>query len=232
MTTPNERPHVNLDELVIVVSIPGTIPVLINPDFLRYNEIIDPEWSVELPIIIESKYSQVNYTNGLSLVATEERLVISQTGQPSLTDENVVSPEVVNRYLKLVPPAVEYESVEINPTFSIRIADSDVGSLLSPLHELQVSLLHNEVKPDMQVRSLYAFDDKWIGFHVVEETGEDSNDIVAIRFVGRVHHQASGETLREQAESVECFLRNWQEDVDDFLDLTYKFYSKYSQKED
>ena len=226
----SDRVTIHLEELAIVLSAPGAIPTLINPDFLRYNRIVDPSWAIELPVVIESKYSHVSYTNGLSLTATEERLIVSQRGSP-LSMEEIVCPGVIESYLEQVPPATEYQSVQIEPVCSITIADSATGQLLSPLNELKIGLLHGDVVPEIQVRSLYQFPDKFIVLQVVEHRTEDEEGLALIRFLGRIYHQVKGDSLREQAMYIVSVVKEWQQDLGDFLKLTRQFYSKYTQKE-
>ena len=149
MTTPNKVPSIKLDELAITLSTPGAIPVLINPDFLLHNGIVERAWAIELPVIIESRYAQVSYTNGLSLIASEDRFIISQVAQNghSLNVDEIVCPEVLVRYLSLVPPAVGYQGVQIEPVCSITMDDSEAGRLISPLHELKKGLPYIDVIP-------------------------------------------------------------------------------------
>ena len=59
-----ERPTLYLIELSVYLFNPGTSPTLINPDFLRFNEIVEPSWRVVRPVIVEPDYCRIRYDNG------------------------------------------------------------------------------------------------------------------------------------------------------------------------
>ena len=235
LTTPNKAPTINIDELTITLHTQGAIPVLINPDFLLHNGIVERAWAIELPVIIESRYAQVSYTNGLSLIASEDRFIISQVSRNghSLNVDEIVCPEVLVRYLSLVPPAVGYNHIQVEPVCSITMNESEAERLISPLHELKKGLPHVDVIPEMQVRLLYFLPDKSISLQVTEHRIEEGSELPSIRFVGRISRQVRGDTLPEQAIFIVSVVEEqWRQDIHDLLALTRQFYSKYTRKED
>ena len=52
-------PAVVLNELGIRLTAPRIDTAHINPGFLRYNEIVSPDWPIDPPVIIKSGFSLI-----------------------------------------------------------------------------------------------------------------------------------------------------------------------------
>ena len=69
----------------------------INPDFLRYNGIVDADWKVEGSVVAEPGSTRIAYDNGLVVTASRDHVTFEQTGKPVAQDE-YVSPAVAMRF--------------------------------------------------------------------------------------------------------------------------------------
>lgn len=123
-----KMPFVSNDQLTIALFASDIVPGLINPDFLRYNEIVDPDWKLEPPVFVESGHSQFSYSNGLSLKATKEFLFVSHL-KNDLSFEDALCREVVRKYMQVAPPA-DYDFIGIDPTGSIQLDEGDLELFL------------------------------------------------------------------------------------------------------
>ena len=198
----------------------------INPDFLRYNEVVDPDWQIDPPVIIESGFSLIEYDNGLSFTATNDDLAISHRAAPLATDE-IVSPSVASRYLAMVPWSVEYSAVHIDLVGSMDIANQGIEQRLSPLRRLSSGMLFHDTAPNVQARAAYRFDDKSITMYI-SETGDD-NLVNNVRFSAHIHRGISNDLpAADRIDFIESVVGNWQADVADFVNLASQFYRNYS----
>ena len=221
-----EAPAVVLDRLGVLLIAPHIDTAHINPDFLRYNEIVAPDWPIHPPVIIESGFSLIEYGNGLSIAATNDDLAISHRGAPLATDE-IVSPSVAGRYLAVAPWPVEYSAVHIDLVGSMDTADQGIGRRPSPLHRLSSDMLFHDTAPNVQARSVYQFDEKSITLYI-SATG-DGNLVNSVRFSAHIHRDIDNDlSAADRIGFIESVVRNWQADVADFVNLASQFYRNYS----
>ena len=191
-------------------------PSHINPDFLRFNEIVDPDWQLDLPVIIESRYSLVDYTNGLSVAAGEDHFRVAQTGQP-LDLEEIAVPGVVARYLEVEPLVVEYKAIITEWRGSIRIGNGGEGQTLSPLYDLAQRANSGGATPDAQIRFTYEFPDKNIALFV-SETKLDSA-IIEVQLGALAFRNMENLPSDAQDEFINSVLEGLTEDIDGFVEL-------------
>lgn len=229
-TPQDSKPVVAHNELAIVLGATRFDPAHINPDFLRYNEIVDTAWQVSSPVIIESGLSLVEYTNGLRLTATDDDLRVSQTLRDLDVVEAVV-PSVVRRYLASAPWPIEYQHVSANVAGSISAAGEGIETRLSPLNDLALQVHFEGVTPIIQTRALYRMADKLIIMHVFET--RDESVITELRFSAHIHRDIDDDVaLSERVDFITSALEKWNDDIRDFNELASQFYLSYTKKED
>ena len=108
----NDR-RVDLVEFSVVLVANSNNPTIINPDFLLHNEIVNADLSLQGDPITTPLFSQVVFEGGIAVVATPDRVIFQQTGDP-LALKDILCPKIAERYLKKVPH-VPYSAVGINP---------------------------------------------------------------------------------------------------------------------
>ena len=228
--TQDTKPIVSHDELAIILGASRFDPAHINPDFLRYNGIVDANWQVDPPVIIESGFSLVEYNNGLSLTATNDHLRVSQTVQTEGIGETLV-PDVVNRYLPMAPWPVEYQHIYTDLIGVIPVAGNGFNPQFSPLEDLSQRVRFSDLTPIMQVRAEYRFPDKSITIYASEVRNE--SEITSLRFSAHIHRGiASDISPAERDEFIKSTLEKWHDDTRDFDELARQFYSSYTQKKE
>ena len=229
--TPQDgKPVVAHNELAIVLGASHFDPAHINPDFLRYNEIVDATRQIDPPVIVESGFSLVRYDNGLTLTATNDSLTVSQDLHDMDIAETVV-PDIVRRYLAAAPWSVEYQYIHTDLIGSIKIAGEGFDPRLSPFSDLSERVSSGDISPIVQVRVAYRFLDKTITMYVSEVRNEGA--INELRFSAHVHRDIGSDVSSdERGEFIMSTLERWKDDTRDFDELACQFYFSYRQKED
>lgn len=221
----DEAPSVALNHLGILLVAPRIETAHINPDFLRYNEIVDPGWQIDPPVIIEPGLSMVQYGNGLSITATNDYLEISHRDAPLSTDE-IASPPVASRYLAMAPWPLEYSAVRIVLNGSIDAAGQGIARRFSPLHRLSSGMLFHDTTPDVQARAVYQLEDKSITLHI-SESG-DSDLVNSVRFNAHIHRDIDSSLSDvERIEFVDSVIKSWEDDFVSFAQFALQFYRNY-----
>ena len=221
-----DAPAVVINDLSIVLVAPHIDTAHINPDFLRYNEIVAPDWQIDPPVIIESGFSLIEYDNGLSFTATDHNMRIAHSDGTLAMDE-IVSPSVAKRYLAMAPWPVEYGAVHIDLNGSMDVADQEIERRFSPLHHLSSGMLFHDTAPNVQARAFYQFSDKSITVFIAESV--DASFVSGVHFHGNISRVADNDlSATNRIDLIESIIGNWEADVADIIQLAAQFYRNYS----
>ena len=242
MVEPRERSNLYFVEMRVYLFNPGTSPSLVNPDFLRHNEIVDPDWQLVRPVIMETDFSRVRYSNGVSMSAYDDHVVVTQSAATESTDSEtiIVTPltpknllcfDVADRFLEMVSPNLPYETLSIDPLCLIDIPETTAELLSSPLLEIAERLQHEGSVPAVEARLSYELPDKEVILYVTEILRRGSNDLFRLRFRGEIIRTVEGDTPEEQDNFIKAVFGNWVEDLQHFRDLANNVYSLYTQGE-
>jgi len=211
-----------LTELSIVIAATQVDPSILNPDFLRYNEIVDSRWQVQDPRISTPAFSQVTYSDGLVVTADPERVIFVQS-TVGLKPEEIACPQIARRYVELVPHI--YKAVGINPkglrrsyaegTFRVADALVDQGAWLS----------FNDAAPDVQLKAVYRFGSRTITVDITEtrahagSSGESSD----LLFQANIHRDITESNPQKRIHDLLSIIDSWRKDLSDFRTITAKF---------
>jgi len=197
-------------------------PSIINPDFLRYNEIVDPNRPVQGAPITTPAFSQVTFEGGLSVKADTNRVIFEQAGDP-LASEDILCPEIANCYLQKMPH-VPYSAVGINPK-GFRISCTEKAEKVSTaLRDNGAWLSFKDVHPAIHLKTIYKYDKKMIVLDVAEGTRPIDNDSKAsgILFQANIHRDIPATNPQKRVELVSEILTSWEDDLSDFNALVAK----------
>ena len=214
-----------IHEIEIVLSNLSTIPGRINPDFLRYNEIVDPDWDLERPIVLQPGHSRIQYGNGLSFSSTDESVTISQNTVGKTLDE-IVCPEVAERYLRASPGEFPFMDIEINPSGYLDFRASSQEILSSPLHEIGTRISFKGTVPALLPRIVYDLPDKRITLFIAETTGAENNAI-GLNINGEILREVDGYNFEQQILFFSGVLGGWTEDIKDLSSISSQFGAIY-----
>ena len=189
----------------------------INPDFLRYNGIVDAEWRIAGPVVADPGLSRIAYDNGLVVTASRDHVTFEHTGAPPEALGNFVSPAVAIRFISLVASRSGYEVVAVDPRGFIRLPEGASGAPTTILSALGERLPFEEESPNVQARVSYELEDREITLYVGEVLSE-------LRFSAHIHHHVVGSELSEQTAFVRTVLDSWKDDLADFDRLAIQFY--------
>ena len=233
-----ERPEFRLTGLSIYLSNPSTDPALVNPDFLRHNEIVDPTWTVMRPVVIDHRHSQIRYSNGLTFSASVDHVIIAQRaavdeGSNSfipLELDDIVCVSAATNYLETVTPDAPYDFMTIDPSGMLEIDLNETADLTSPLQDLAARVQFEGLIPDVQARAQYFFPDKGVTIYTSEISPDFDSERLRIMVSGEIFHNLD-EDVSVQTTTIKDSLRAWEQDVKLFRELVYRFYSTYVSKE-
>jgi hypothetical protein len=206
-----------IGELSVVVAGRNHNPSILNPDFLKFNDIVPRDWQVAQPPICTEMISQVAFDNGVGVLSQQGKIVFSE---PISADGggSVEVPGVAQRYLRTVPH-VSYQAVGINPKGHVAFASEAAalecakGTFLAkgPWLDFEGGI------QQIAIKSAYNLEGRTL--HMTIETGSfqrgDTKSNVII-FAANFHHVVSGDNTKDCVASAIRQVGKWEEDVSTF----------------
>ncbi|WP_024547116.1 hypothetical protein [Picosynechococcus sp. NKBG15041c] len=200
-------------------------PSLLNPDFLKVNNIIDQDWITLSPTFSTEQLSQVIFKNGISLTLQPDRLTINQDFEDDFDNNDVLLADIASKYLKTLPH-INYVALGINATVFVpfdneeKVDDYITNTLLRPgdwkdYHDSTLEVSSNFI---------YSFDDYKINITLSKaikiKDEKPDEETFGILFSGNIHRtivldMASANRIMPLVERVD----HWQDDVNKYLSI-------------
>ena len=216
---------IGLLELSVVLVANQNDPSILNPDFLRFNGIVDKALKLKQPPMSTPMFSQLVYEGDISVRAEPHRFVFEQKGQPLSEDECVV-PEIAGLFVKTVSH-IPYNAIGIN-----------AKSFRSPNHKSRYSvadtlldggewLSFRDLRPDIHLKAIYDYEGRRITLDVggVSARGNDAALVHGLLFQANVHRDIGEGSQEQRIERASSILGAWKDDISDFNSLVAKFHS-------
>lgn len=119
----------NFDNFSIVILAQAHNPSILNPDFLKNQNIVDPSFTLN-NVICTPPVAQVSYNEGISIIAEFEKLQFIDTVTSRIPYESPIQ-EIAKKYINVLPH-VRYTAVGLNFMGHYRYKDKESAMLLLP----------------------------------------------------------------------------------------------------
>ena len=213
-----------LIELSVVLVADSNNPSIVNPDFLKYNEIVDAGFEVQDFPISTPAFSQVAYKNGITVTSDPARVLIQQTRE--LTRANVMSPGIAKRYLQCVPH-VPYRAIGINPKGFRRILGQKPNVTANMLRDKGSWMSFQDVNPDVRLKAIYRCYGKVISLDVMStQRTENDQNVPGVMFQANIHRDLAETNAASRIRFLQSVLDAWESELEDFRNLTSNFYEE------
>ena len=214
--------NLSLVELSVVLVAGQNDPSIINPDFLRYNGIVDNQTGVANPAVSTPVFSQAAFENGLTVTADPTRVIFAHRNP--LSEDNCLSPDAAMRYIELVPHA-PYSAIGINPKGFIPAAERTSVRVADILVDKGRWTSFKDVLPDIQLKAIYNFEKRNITLDVVgaNMTNGDGSEAPGLLFQANIHRNVTEAEEARRLETLLSIISAWRDDLADFRNLVAKF---------
>ncbi|MEH1892183.1 MAG: hypothetical protein V7K92_22935 [Nostoc sp.] len=211
--------NVEVRDFSLVVMADKQNPSILNPDFLKYNQIVPPDWELAMPPICTPPVSQVVFKNGVNIVAQSDRLTFWEV----LDADNLVFeiPEIVCKYIDIVP-YVDYRAVGININAHI-IKEEKEDNQDTVLAKLIASGKWKQFQgksPNTVVQFTYPLDNGsfTISIQEVVISKIQNNELVpVINFSANFHRDLIKTNYLERVSYLKNIIQSWKTDFDIFI---------------
>ena len=201
-------------------------PSILNPDFLRHNNIVPEEWKTVAGETFSSPMaSQVSYRKGENTLVVSSDLFRLAFLEKGAEKNEFACPDMTRRYLKTVPH-VRYTAVGINPALRASVADGVGKDILTK------SLLcsgpwgdYEGVSPVLEALFAYDLGGKKISLSVgLDSTGQVDEKKGGVIFRGNIHRDIRSE--KDSASIAMEIVAKWRDDLGAFCKMASSFWEK------
>ena len=217
------RKKLEIIELTVVVRAQNHNPTILNPDFLKYNDIVPPEWELAENPVCSDLAAKVRYKNGVSILAQPNRIAFSESRSGILVDESLV-PGIVKKYCETLPHA-KYTASGINSR-GLVVADSEAeaeGFVLDKLVTPGPWATFGGGPKTVKATFVYSVSDAQLTLHVEPgETAEDApypQGTPIVVFGANFHREVSVAEPSERIKQLGHILDHWSADIAQFRSL-------------
>ena len=221
-TPGSSAPSVHLTQFSVVLVVNQIDPSIFNPDFLRLNQIVNPNTQVSESPISTPQLSQISFDDGVTVRADSGTVTFEETGDP-LQLQNVQPPAMAIRFVTLFPNTI-YKAVGMNP-IGIPILDGAVderSGLRSALVDAGTWLPFGGQTPTLGLWAAYNLPDKTMFFEIRDNDAPDQSRVVAFRL--NIHRELPDQLGRN--DRLLSVLAQWEADLTDFESLVMQCISK------
>ena len=214
---------IDIVEISVVLVATSNNPSILNPDFLRYNKIVNSDRQVQDPHVSTPAYSQVTFEGGLTVKADPERVIFEQQGN-ALSVDDIVCPETARRYVKNVPH-VPYRAVGINPKGFILSTAVSEEKVVNALVNNGAWMKFKDNTPNIQLKAIYRSNERTITLDIAEvrKKGTDGSEVPGLLFQGNFHRDIKDGKPQKRINRLTSVLQSWREDLSDFNLLVRNF---------
>lgn len=209
------EPSIEIVEFSIVLVATANNPSILTPDFLQYNEIVNPDWQVQGSPVSNPVFSQVSFEGGFTITADQQRVIFDQK-----TGGTLVASEIAKRYFQQVPH-VPYSGIGINPKFFLRSTGGHLSLMDSVVRDQGAWVSFKDVAPTVQLKLTYNYETRTIFLDVAQiEPTIDGQTVSGILFQANVHRDVDGPNAQARNERIQSTLDRWEDDLEDVRQLS------------
>ncbi len=207
-------------ELSVVVAGKNHNPSILNPDFLKCNDIVPKDWELAQPPITTEMIAQVVFSNGVTVVSQQDKIIFSEPFSAEGSG-SVETPGVTDRYLQTVPH-VTYEAVGVNPKGHV-VFDSDEEALRCTVDTFLAKGPWLDFGGGVRatgVKFKYELEGRTLTLSIDTATFPSADSKTPLVLFGaNFHRTLAGDTTRDRLDFARDEVRKWEEDVRVFRDL-------------
>jgi hypothetical protein len=212
-----------VQEVAIAVAAKDFNPTVVNPDFLKYSDIIPGDWELARPPVYTNRLAQLMFNNGIGIVAQPNQLVLVETIGPKKIEDVQVA-EMACRCVQTLSK-IDYQAVGVNSTGFV-ICESEAEAhqylcqnLLAPGAWQEFG----EARLNAGIQLSYSLKRGQLNLGINQATLKDlERNIPAVLFSSNFNYPIVGATQSERLADLQQVIRNWQGDITTYRQLVHE----------
>jgi hypothetical protein len=200
-------------EFSIVVVARNHNPTILNPDFLKDNEIVPGDWELAQKPICIDPMARVEFNSGVSITAQFDRVVFGGGVRSDMVRASRV-PEITSKYVKTLPH-VDYRAVGINFQGHVSYKGDENAPREFLIEKIIAPGPWREFgKPPRRASVKFRYElDRGECNLTVEDTkykGEQAESVPVLSFSANFHNDLAGDNKKQRLENLCSIVENWE----------------------
>lgn len=215
--------NLELTQFSIVIITRNNNPSMLNPDFLKINQIVSQDWEISSPIFTTEEISQVTYENKINIQVQTDRLIFNE----AINENNYqgLTPNIATKYLDVLPH-VNYYALGINIISHVIAENSEEIDNYFGEYILRSGdwKKYKNVSPNPSFSLNYPLESRQINISIspakIESQEADYQHKSVILFTGNIHRDFSDlKDLEKQRQEIKQCLNSWEKDLEDYQSI-------------
>ena len=206
-------------EFAVVLVAENIDPSIVNEVLLRNNSIIEDVDVLSQPPLLTPVFSQLSFSNGLSILAEPNRLHFTQRGEFENGETNRC-PRIAQNYLEFTPiPSCTAIGINIK---AVVPCSSDRSPHLSMTRFFTQDASWSRFKqmdPDLYFKAVYQDGTKTILIDVGQAKNANDPSLTGILHQGNFHRNLNRGDFAQLHEQLSRVLKEWKRDLEEFNEL-------------
>ncbi|MEA5594728.1 hypothetical protein [Rivularia sp. UHCC 0363] len=221
---------VQIQEIAITIAAKNFNPTILNPDFLRYGDLIPEDWELARSPVYTKTAVQLIFKNGVGIIAQPNRMVFVEALNTKNLDE-IEIPLITRKCIEKLPK-LDYQAVGINPRGYVTYDSNDEA--YSYFHQtlLNSGEWQNVGNAKMNASLQLAYSLERGQFNLTVNQGmlnlPEDKSIPIVLFSGNFNYDISGNLQSERLQDLNQLVENWQSNLETFRRVIDK---KFLQQE-
>ncbi len=212
---------INIQEIAVVIVAKSNNPSILNPDFLKHNNIVPKGWELSENPIATEPLSQVKFKNNISIIAQFEKLIFSEAVGGKAV-KKYLAPNIAKKYIQVLPH-VDYTAVGINIKGHV-IADTPAEAENYAINTLVAEGAWKnffKVQTIALPKFIYALPDGRLTINVENAflPSEDESLVPVVTFGSNMHREIGGSNTDELIKNISIVLDGYSKDVESYTSL-------------
>ena len=219
---------IRLREFIIVVGGGDLDPGWVNPDFFAHNGIVEPSIRLLRPVMIQEGFASLRYSNDVLIISDENTTGFYQEGF-ALTEDEIVSPGMVERFLEAVRSFQSYQYINVVIRGILRFRPPYSPRQRQHALDTSVGATFRDSVPRVSIRASYDLSDRLVDLHVSDMRRRDDHQVFGMSFRAHIRREMPDEAV--PSDFFSSVLEGWRSDVADFRELSALFFLHHSHLE-
>lgn len=213
---------ISIQEISIIIAAKDLSPSILNPDFLKYSDIVPSDWEYDQQPVISNSGARISYKNGIRITAQPNRVAFAQVAPTKEQPEFLIHTMAANFAEKL--PNADYLAVGVNPRGLVPFFDNERGAHEFLFHKLFAAGSwqdFGQAPAQAAIQLSYVLEQGQLNLAINEAKlkGQDGKSVSAVVFSGNYNYPVRGDIGIKRVQNVKERIQLWQSTVATFQQL-------------
>lgn len=213
---------ISIQEISIIIAAKDLSPSILNPEFLKYSDIVPSDWQYDQQPVITNGGARISYKNGVRITSQPNRVAFAQVA-PSKDQPQFLIHAMAAKFVEKLPNA-DYLAVGVNPRGLVPFFDNDRGAHEFLFHKLfsQGSWQDfGQAPAQATIQLSYVLEQGQLNLAINEAKlkTQDGKSVSALVFSGNFNYPVRGDIGVKRVQNVKERIQLWQSTVATFQQL-------------